>query len=208
MGVPKGLLPVANGPLISRIIDRVGKLTDDVLCVTCEPEVYAWEAQRVRFVADYNGEPRSPLSGILGALSAARYEVCIVVGVDMPFLNPALLQYLASLAQPFPPAPAADVVLPTICGDRPECVHAVYRKSCLPAATAALEEGRVKVTSFFRDVQVTRVPAERLRRIDPLLSSFVNVNTPREHARILTPGAAAGHATRRNRSCPVEAPRS
>lgn len=184
MGVPKGLLPVGGGPLISRIIDRVRELTDDVLCVTCEPEVYPWETPRVRFVPDYNGEPKSPLSGILGALSAARHEVCVVVGVDMPFLNPSLLRYLGSLAQPAPPAAAADVVLPTICGDRPECVHAVYRKSCLPAATAAIEDGRMKVTSFFRDVEVQRVSPERLRHLDPLLASFVNINTPQELARI------------------------
>jgi molybdopterin-guanine dinucleotide biosynthesis protein A len=96
MGRPKGLLSCEGAPLLSRIIDRLTNISGDLLCVTCEPSVYEWESPRVRFIPDYGGFAHSPLSGILGALEAARHDVCLVVGVDMPFLNTSLLRYLAA----------------------------------------------------------------------------------------------------------------
>jgi molybdopterin-guanine dinucleotide biosynthesis protein A len=94
--------------------------------------------------------------------------------VDMPFLDAEVLRALTARAE------GADIVLPVIESDRPECMHAVYRCTCLEPARAALAAGRRRVSSFFSQVAVERVPGTELQRIDPELRSFENVNTPGE----------------------------
>lgn len=191
MGSPKGQLPVHGVPMLTRIVDVLRSVSSDVLCVTCRPEEYAFEAERVRMVPDYGGVPQGPLSGIMGALEHARHELCIVVAVDMPRLNGELLRYLTRLSD------GSDVVLPVIEGDRLECLHAVYRKTCLPHGVAALKSGLRKVTVLFPHVTVRRVDRMALQRYDPDLASFQNINTPHEHSRLVraTPPSAgeAGH---------------
>ncbi len=181
MGSPKGLLEIAGKPLLTRVVDTLSVISQDLICVTCRPDEYPFEYQRLRFVPDYRGVPQGPLSGIMGALAATRHNLCVAVAVDMPFLSAELLRHLAQLADGF------DVVLPIIESDRPECLHAVYRKTCLAPGTEALNSGRRKVTSFFDTVRVRRVTAAELRAIDPELTSFENINTPLDLALALSP---------------------
>jgi molybdopterin-guanine dinucleotide biosynthesis protein A len=61
-----------------------------------------------------------------------------------------------------------------------EPLHAVYAKRCLPSIEAMLAEDRLKVESLFSRVRVRRVPTEELRRLDPELRCFCNVNTPED----------------------------
>lgn len=176
MGRDKSLLDLDGEPMIERVLRRLARVSDDLIVSTNSPEKYAWLARRVRFASDVGGAGRGPLAGIAGVLQAARHEAALVVATDMPFLNPALLQYLAEQAD------GADVVVPVIHAGRPETLHAVYRRTCLPAITAQLERGRYKITGFFEEVRVRTVPAEELRRFDPELISFLNANTPEEWA--------------------------
>ena len=176
MGSPKGLLEIAGKPLLTRVTDSLSMISQDLICVTCRPEEYPFERQRLRFVPDYLGVPQGPLSGIMGALAAAHHDLCVAVAVDMPYLDAALLRHLVQLADGF------DVVLPIIESDRPECLHAVYRKTCLGPGTQALNDGRRKVTSFFDTVRVRRVTASELCAVDPGLASFENINTPSDLA--------------------------
>ncbi|TVR68411.1 MAG: molybdenum cofactor guanylyltransferase [Spirochaetaceae bacterium] len=174
MGSPKGLLEYDGKPFLTRILDVLETLSEDLICVTCRPEEYDFEKQRLRFVPDYGGEPRGPLSGIMGALSAARHPLCIVVAVDMPFLNGRVLGYLAEQAE------GVDAVLPVIEGDRLECLHAVYRDTCLPHGEEALLQGRLRVSRFLSDLKVKRVTAADLGMIGEGTGSFENINTPEQ----------------------------
>ncbi len=192
MGYPKGLLEIGGIPIITRVVDVLETVAKDLVCVTCRPEEYRCEGGRVRFVPDYGETPRGPLSGIVGALAAARYPVCLVVAVDMPFLNPTLLRHLLSYAvrgagrgQGADDTQYADVVVPVIEDDRPENLHAVYRSTALSAGVEALTADRRRVSAFYRDLSVKRVSAEEVRRFDPELRSFENVNTPAELQRVL-----------------------
>lgn len=179
MGRDKTLLRLHGEPLIARTVRRLHTLTDDVLVVTNEPQKYAPLHLDARFVADVGGPGQGPLAGIAAALQAARSARVAVVAADMPFLNVALLRFLADYA------PDADVIVPVIEADRPETLHAIYARTALPAVLRALQEGRRRVVAFFDDVRVVRVPADVLRAIDPELHSFLNANTPEEWARVL-----------------------
>jgi molybdopterin-guanine dinucleotide biosynthesis protein A len=116
------------------------------------------------------------LGGIYSGLEAAAGDAALCVACDMPFLAPPLLAHLARRAS------EADVVIPEVAGEL-QPLHAVYGKACLPAMERQLRGGRLKITGFFGEVRVLRVPeAEVARLADPELA-FMNLNTPEDLAR-------------------------
>ncbi len=174
MGRNKALLPIRGQPLIVHIIERLNPLADEVLIVARTPETYAFLG--VPVVLDrYEGV--GPLAGLQAAFAAAQGDLIMVVACDMPLVQQETFAYLLSLAND------VDVVMPRI-GGREEPLHAVYRPAtCLPAVEKAIREGRKRLISFLPDVRVRYVDENALRRVDPELISFVNVNTPEEWKR-------------------------
>src|SRR5207249_1307036 len=96
-----------------------------------------------------------------------------VVACDMPFLNPSLIDKMMSLPGEF------DVVVPE--SDRGvEPLHAVYRRSCIPAIEASARRGAWKVSDFYGGVRVERMKVREADwRVDGR-SPFLNANTPEE----------------------------
>ncbi|MBN1402321.1 MAG: molybdenum cofactor guanylyltransferase [Anaerolineae bacterium] len=170
MGRNKAFLQVGEKTLIEVVIERLAGVCAEVLVVTGEVDAYL--ALGAPVVAD-----RFPGVGVLGGLhaglEAARYELALVVGCDMPFLNTKLLRAFADWADGYDVA-----VLQS--GEQVEPLHAAYRRTCLPAIEEAIRAGRRRVVSFFDDVSVRYVTQAEARAFDPELLSFSNVNTPEE----------------------------
>jgi molybdopterin-guanine dinucleotide biosynthesis protein A len=168
MGRDKAFLLVGGRPVLERVLERVVPLSDDVMLITNELEMYHHLGHRV--MADiYPG--KGSLGGIYTAIHAARYPHCLVVACDLPFLNPALLRYLMSLASGF------DVVIPRIT-EFPETLHAIYGRGCLASIKRRMLSNRLKIIGFFDDVRVRYVEREVVARLDPTFQSFLNMNTP------------------------------
>jgi len=127
----------------------------------------------IRFVEDLRSD-RSPLVGIYSGLCAAMTETCFVMGCDMPFVMPELVRELLERTNRHD-----DIVVPLV-GGYHEPLCAVYQRSCIPAIERALDEDRLKVTSFYPEVAVREIPEEVICRIDPDLLSFTNLNKPKQ----------------------------
>lgn len=117
------------------------------------------------------------LGGIYTGLEAAGAGWALVVACDLPFLSPTLLGYLAGRRRE-----GVDAVMPVIDG-RPEPTHALYSRRCLPAIRARLEAGQLKAAGFLDEVAVRYLDEAELRRYDPQLLSFFNINYPGDLAR-------------------------
>ena len=138
------------------------------------------------------------LGGIYTGLETARTEWALVVACDMPFLSTPLLRYMTGLRND------VDAVVPVI-GERPEPVHALYSRRCLPAISQRLQAGQLKAAGFLDLVRVRYVDEDDARRFDPQLLSFFNVNRPEDLARAIEieaqvsdqSGCLAGTPTRR-----------
>lgn len=173
MGRDKAFLFVGGKRIIQRVFERVLPLSDDIILVTNTPDKFA-PYTNYRITSDvYPG--KGSLGGIYSALKVARYQHCLIVACDMPFLNTRLLRYLARLARFWD----YDVVVPEISG-RWETLHAVYSKRCLDPIEQCLRQDQLRVCSFFERVRLRVVAQHRLERFDPLLRSFLNINTPEE----------------------------
>lgn len=176
LGRDKSLLMVDGQPLITRTVQALTRLSEDLVIVTNDPDRYASLALPARLVPD---EIRGvgALMGIYSGLKVARHSHAIVVACDMPFLNVALLRYMTDLIE------GHDVVIPRIDGML-EPLHALYGKACLPPMAELLAQGRHKIRAFFHRVRVRYVDQEDIRRFDPLCLSFVNVNTLEDWTRV------------------------
>lgn len=179
MGRDKRALPwtPASGgspqTLLGHVVATVSRLTDDIVLVANDdPGVTG-----ARVVGDLY--PRSgSLGGIYSGLAAAAYDLAFVAAADMPFLNPMLILDLVSRAS------RVDAVVP-VTGGRPEPLHAVYRKSVLAPARRQIERRDLKIALAFDALSTVIVPEADLRRLDPDLRSFWNLNTPEEYQRAL-----------------------
>jgi molybdopterin-guanine dinucleotide biosynthesis protein A len=173
MGQDKALLPFLGRPLIQRVLERVEPLADEVLVTTNKPEAYRFLG--LPLLAD-TLPGRGALGGLYTALRASSYSQVVVIACDMPFINAGLLRSELDLLH----SSGSDLVIPQLEGGL-EPFHAVYRKeSCLPEIEWALAADKWRVDSWFSRVRVYRMPEEEIRKLDPHLRSFWNINTPEE----------------------------
>jgi molybdopterin-guanine dinucleotide biosynthesis protein A len=170
MGKDKALIPFLGKPLISRVMERVSSLGDEILVTTNRPE--SLEHLRVPLFKDVVPDGGA-LGSLLTALAFAQYPVVIVIAVDMPFVNRDILEAARDILL----SKQVDVVIPCT-KDGFEPFHAVYhRETCLPAVQKALEAGERRLISWFPSVKVLPLSGEELVQYDPLRIAFWNVNT-------------------------------
>ncbi len=170
MGRNKALIRLGGVPLIERVTGRLQQLSDDLVIVTNAPNLYRNLGGRL--IGDV-WPGMGSLGGIYSGLSAARHERALVVGCDMPFLNPELLSFMIHLSEQF------DVIMPRLDGYL-EPLHAVYGRACLVPIEAQLRAGDLRIVSFLAQVRVRYLERTEMERFDPQHLSLFNVNTPED----------------------------
>jgi len=184
MGQDKAWLMLDGRPLVMRVIARVLPLVDEVIVSTNQPDAFdAWLPNLTLPACTVSDRYRGagPLAGLHAGLLAARCDLVLALATDMPFVNPALISYLAQLAT----GADVDAVVPQVPSPETgqiglEPLHAIYRKRCLPAIEGCLEADQRRVVSFLDRVRVRVVSPKEIRPYDPLFRSFANVNTPQD----------------------------
>jgi molybdopterin-guanine dinucleotide biosynthesis protein A len=173
-GVAKGLIEIGGRPIVARARDALAQLATEVLLIAGDPTPYA-ALPGLTPVRDRSpGE--GPLAGLEAALLATSAEALLVVGCDLPFLDPAVLRLIASHA------PEAQAVVPRVAG-RPQALHARYSRTVLPEVEARLARGERRLLGLLQGIEVAYLEEPQLRAVDPQLRSLTNVNTPEDVAR-------------------------
>jgi len=185
MGRDKAWLDLGDGrPIVQRVIDVLRDVADEVFLVAND-ERFATLGLRV--VPDRFPEGGA-LGGIATGVGAATHDRVLVAACDMPFLRPDVFRLLIARSEGY------DVVIPKV-GDDLETLHALYAKACLPAMEHALGAGKMRIVSFLGEVRVLELGEDELRRVDPGLASFTNVNTPEELEAVRAQGSGGGGRT-------------
>ncbi len=185
MGQDKVWLVLDGQPLIERTARRVLPVAAEYIFSTNTPErILALMAALPvpgRAVGDtYLGA--GPLAGLHAGLAGAHCDLVLALAADMPFVSLDLVRHLVEQAAGY------DVVMPHVLSPHSgeatkEPLHALYRRSCLPAITAHLSAHDLQAFSFLPDVRVRNVQPDEMRALDPDLLSFFNVNTPEDWQR-------------------------
>lgn len=172
MGRDKAWLDLGDGrPIVQRVVDAMREVADEVFLVANDER---FSSLGLRVVPDRFPEGGA-LGGITTGVGAAAHERVLIAACDMPLLVPDVFRLLVERSEGY------DVVMPKV-GEDFEALHALYTRACLPAMERALGAGKMRIISFFDDVRLLTLGEDELRRVDPKLRSFTNVNTPEELA--------------------------
>lgn len=135
MGQDKALLPIDGKPLLLHGAERLRPHVREVLVIG-DPRKYGgiWPE-----VVPDEIPGMGPLGGIITAMGAARFDRLLVMAVDVPGANAALLE---RLVRELPDE--ADALVPRH-GGQLEPLVAAYHRRCLPALMGCLMKGRLSM---------------------------------------------------------------
>jgi molybdopterin-guanine dinucleotide biosynthesis protein A len=168
-GRNKALLQVGGATLLDRLVAELTPRVARVWISLAEPAT--WTA----LPALLDPEPdMGPLGGIAAGLAAAPGWL-LAVAVDMPYLRGEVLDLLLERARRGGNPDAIAFRL----GGLPEPLVALWGKSTACVVSQRLADRRLKVAAALLDPQlhVEWIDEEEVRRVDPELRAFVNVNS-------------------------------
>lgn len=173
LGGEKGLRQLAGRPMVSWVIERLRATVDEVVVVVgpeVDPSPYVGLGAIV--VRD-EVEARTPLAGASTGLSRASGEYSFLTGCDYPLVNHRVVELL------FGEADGHDAATPIWPNGYVEPLHAVYAsKPSAALAERLLTHGETRLSLILRSLEdVSRVPMDSLRRVDPDLLSLLDVDT-------------------------------
>ena len=172
MGRDKALLELRGRPMVLYVAESVVRATLSVTLVGSKERYASLGLPVVEDLVPGQG----PLSGIHAALKESRTPLNLIVGCDMPFLDPAFLEHLLMVAA----ASDAEVTLPETLDSGVAALCAVYHRDALPPVEQALQEGERKLSRVHERLRVRRLGPEEWEKFNTCGLLFQNVNTPEE----------------------------
>jgi len=176
-GQDKGLLQLANRPLVKHVLDAINNVVDEKI-VVASSKVQAENYMRVlgsniNVLIDVD-DVQSPLVGALSGFKEARGKYALLLPCDTPLVSRDVILLLFELCI------NRNAVIPRWPNGYMEPLQAVYcTKPAYEAAKNALSEGKLNMRSMVDRLQGVRyVSTLVLQQLDPELRTFFNINTP------------------------------
>lgn len=165
-GIDKGLVTLADRPLVAHVIERFAPQVDDLLLsINRNHALYRRYCERV--VDDSFGAAAGPLAGIAAALDCVTSPWLAVAPCDSPFVPVNLVARLRAAAV----SAGADIaVARTADGLQP--VFALIATRLAPSLREFLHEGGRKTNAWYARHTWVAVDCEHQR------ADFMNINTP------------------------------
>lgn len=142
MGLDKAEISIAGIPMVELVVAETRRLDADVVLVGGPPRA------GIPVLDDLRPGRRGPLAGLEAALVRGGGPV-VLVAVDQPYVRAETLEGLLALD--------GDAVVPVDAG-HPQVTCAVYRRTCLPAVQALLDDADgANLRGVLARVETTRV---------------------------------------------------
>lgn len=170
MGKNKAFIEIGGTPIINRVYTVFEKLFEEIIIVANQKELFL--NLNAKIYSDLLPD-RGALGGIYTGLFFSSFQHTFCVACDMPFLNESVIQYLINSIQEY------DVVVPKT-KDGLQPLHAIYSKSCLGSIKKIIDQGKLKIIDFYPEVKIKIIEEKEFYELDPMMKSFINVNTQEE----------------------------
>jgi len=176
LGQDKGLLQLANKPLVSHVLNVVESIVDEKIVVvssSLQADNYKKVLDStVKIIVD-DEELHGPLVGAKSGFKVACGDFSLLLPSDTPFLSRDVLSLLFELCI------NRAAVIPRWPNGYIEPLHAVYQtRMALEAAESTLKMREVNMRSMVDKLRGVRyVSTLVLQQLDPELRTFFNVNT-------------------------------
>jgi molybdopterin-guanine dinucleotide biosynthesis protein A len=186
MGRDKAGLDVGGTSLLDRAVDRLRTVADPVLLATGSQR-----HAHAHCISVPDAVPgRGPLGGLVAVLGITPHRLCAVVAVDMPESAPELFRRLATLWD------GEDALVP-LSPRGPEPLHAIYARSALTEAAAALRGADLSLRGLLDHLRVRWIDAAELIGSQAAARFALNLNRPEDVT--AWRGGEAGQPPRRPR---------
>jgi molybdopterin-guanine dinucleotide biosynthesis protein A len=154
---------------IERLIDTLSQVVDEIILVAKDPEQCKRfrHLEGVRCITDIR-PGIGPIGGLHAGTLAAHGDTIFVSACDMPCIESGVVRYL------FESIGDGDAAIPSWNYDMIEPLHAVYRRSVL--LTYLEDHESYSLRPMIRSINTRYVPVEELRKFDPGLKTFTNIN--------------------------------
>ncbi|WP_062398588.1 molybdenum cofactor guanylyltransferase [Methanogenium cariaci] len=164
---------------ISRLISTLNEIVDEVIIVARDND----QCRRfsgftgVRVVPDRR-QGRGPVGGIHAGVCEAEGDLLFAVACDMPCVSGSVIEYLFHVTEGF------DAAIPRWENGMTEPpLHAVYRRQALVERFEGADEAR-SMRDLMGGLSVNYVDCNLLRRYDPDLLTFTNINNEEDYAHL------------------------
>ncbi len=162
----KAILKLKGKRLIDIVISKLKHIVGDNIIIVGPPEKYPSYKQVVPDLFNQRGL----LVGLYSGLKASASRYNLVVGCDMPFLKVELLQYMRDMID------SNDIIIPRYAKSYVEPLCAIYSKDCLEVMKRNIEAGILSIRRIFPYLKVKYIEKKEIKRVDPELNSFFNIN--------------------------------
>lgn len=169
MGQPKALLRLTpdRPTLLETVAGAVGWVASDIVLVGRTDWPLPMSLRDLRRVED---DGNGAADGVLAALHAARFDSCLVVGCDMPFLDVELLREMAAVAE----GKQRGVIVRD--GDGPHPLHAIWRRADLASFETIVRAGERSLATIAREIGMVALHLDQ--HDEAARWSVFNTNTP------------------------------
>jgi len=171
---------LAGKELVCHVFEGIHQVTQEIVVATKENEDvprlnYLFPAAKI--VLD-DSTKESPLVGFLSGSRAIQAPYVLVTPCDTPFIQPSVLRFLLQQAI------GKDGAVTINDQEMIEPLCAVYRRqNSVDVAIQSIDLGCLSMLDMIERMNnLARVPVKEIRKIDPQLLTFKNINTPNDFA--------------------------
>ncbi len=144
MGGPdKSMLPVNGVPMIKHIVNQLESHFREII-IGGDEKKYSFLGHKV--VPD-EASGSGPLMGLYSCLARSVTELNFITACDIPEIRIEFIERMIGLSE------GADIVMPVSESGKYEPLHALYRRTVLPAAGKMLGGGRLKLSELAGQVE-------------------------------------------------------
>ncbi|MCY3568385.1 MAG: molybdenum cofactor guanylyltransferase [Chloroflexi bacterium] len=177
LGRDKATAIAGGRPLLHWSAIAAAQVTDDIVVARRpDQQLPPLEVVNWREAVDYRHD-RGPLAGLEASLPSIRHDLAVAVACDMPLLQPDLLRAVADACG------GVEIAMPYL-DEVAQPLLAAYRPSVAAHARRLLDDGDGRVRALLPLVEHKLLGEADLRRIDPELESFTNINRPEDLTRV------------------------
>lgn len=173
MGRDKASLPFGGGTMLTHLVGEFSRKWPVAVSVGQRGRYDTAGAEEIVDLHPGQG----PLAGLEAAFFARNCETLFLTGTDLPFVTVELAEELEKRF-----SDKLDVLIIRRKDGKTEPLCGLYRRRCLGAIQACLEEGRRAFGALFDRVRVGYLEEEALPGFD-LEDMLDNLNTPEEYRR-------------------------
>ncbi len=174
-GGRKAFFKVDGKPMIQHVVESVSKLSDEILISYKLGHAELMEMfPRAKIIQD-EFDRKGALTALVSSLPEVKSRYVAIATCDCPRIKPEVLRLLLGNAR------GHDGAIPRWPNGYIEPLQAVYRTKKLQAAVQKVwGEERMKLTDVLDMLlDLVYVSTEEIKKVDPKLESFLNVNTPK-----------------------------